>query len=104
MTGDVVFDEGKLRAFAAELRSTHNSEQLKAQLIDGLVGPDVFGPIEGGARAANGLRQTLTALLADLERIGVDTAELASNAIAAADQATSAARRTEAAARGGRDR
>ena len=104
MTGDVIFDEGKLRAFAAELRATHNTEQLKAELISGLVGPDVFGPVDGGAQAAASLRQTLNSLLSSLERIGVNTAELASNAIAAADQAQTAALRTDDAARHGRDR
>jgi hypothetical protein len=97
--GRQVFDPVLLEKAAADLRQTNSPSQLRDQLLASLIPATAFGQVPGGQEAAVRLRTTYDALKAELDNVGVDLADLASRALAAARMAHGVDPATQAAAR-----
>ncbi|MFD9888499.1 hypothetical protein ACFWY9_04115 [Amycolatopsis sp. NPDC059027] len=96
---DVVLDPADWDSYAGRLRANNNAAQLVEQLQAALVPESVFGTVAGGAAAAARLRGAIAETVRELQAIGVNIEELASNAIAAGKIAQRGALSTEQQAR-----
>lgn len=100
--GRKVFDSALLEEAAAQLRRDNTGEALLARLEATLLPAEAFGKIPGGYEAHTRLSGLLTGLRQELGNVGIDLADLASRALAAAEMADEAQRSTWAAAGRGR--
>jgi|SRR5882724_5889563 len=85
--GRQVFDPVRLEQAAADLRKNNTAQQLRDQLVAGLADPSAFGSLPNASAASNRLREAFDAMETQLQRVGIDLADLASRALAAADLA-----------------
>jgi hypothetical protein len=99
--GRQVFDPVRLEQAAADLRKNNTAQQLREQLVAGLADPTAFGKLPKAPDASDRLRSAYDAMEAQLKRVGIDLADLASRALAAADLARQVDPVTQAMARRG---
>jgi hypothetical protein len=99
-TGRHVFDSALLDQTAAKLREKSVVE-LRSELFKALLSKEDFGRVKGGPEARDRLAGVLDGMFAELQKAGVDIADLASRTLAARDLAKKADAGTLAAARHG---
>jgi hypothetical protein len=99
--GRQVFDPVLLERAAADLRKSNSPRQLKDQLLSQLVPASTFGTVPGGYDAYQRLYEAYQSMAGELDKVGVDLADLASRALAAAQLAHEVDPATRAAARHG---
>jgi hypothetical protein len=85
--GRQVFDPRLLEQAAADLRHANSPRQLKDQLLSQLVPASAFGAIPGGYDAYRRLYEAYESMAGELDKVGVDLADLASRTLAAAQMA-----------------
>jgi len=97
--GRQVFDPLLLEQAAADLRTQNSAQELTDRLLGALIPEAAFGQVPGGRDASARLRTVYDSMKAELDKVGIDLADLASRTLAAAKMAHEVDPATQAAAR-----